>query len=330
MKKEILVVAMGIALLSCKKDEPRAVNGRVVTGIISRDMVWHSDTVYEMAGKVVVQGADLTIQPGTVIKARDGQGSLATALIVSRGARLYAEGTAENPIVFTSIYDDGGNLDETDQGLWGGIVILGGAYISANDTTASIEGIPANEVYGSYGGTKNNGNSGVLRYVSIKHGGTLLGGGNELNGLTLGGVGNSTVIENIEVLGNLDDGIECFGGCVDITNALVWAQGDDAYDIDQAYAGTITNYVYIPGVDSDHGLEIDGPEGAYKDSFAMVGGYFTDTAEVHFRDFAEGSVNYSGFANVEADAGTNVVVDTTAQYDLSVFSWTSAFASGKL
>ena len=329
MKKFFLGVLL-ITLLGCKKNQPQAVNDKVISGIISQDMVWYSDTVYEMAGRVVVQGASLTIQPGTVIKSRDGQGSLATALIISRGARLYAEGTAQEPIVFTSIYDNGNNLDETDKGLWGGIVVLGGAHISSNDTAALIEGIPANEVYGSYGGTKADDNSGILRYISIRHGGTLLGGGNELNGLTLGGVGNGTVIENIEVLGNLDDGIECFGGCVDITNALVWAQGDDAYDIDQAYAGTITNYVYIPGIDSDHGLEIDGPEGTYKDSFMMTGGYFTDTTEVHFRDFAEGYVNYSGFANIESDAGTNVIVDTNAQYDLSQFAWTKAFAAGKL
>lgn len=317
-------------MLSCKKNGPQAVNEKVITGVIDHNTVWYSDTVYEMAGKVVVKDCDLTIQPGTVIKSRDGQGSLATALIISRGAKLYALGTPDSVIVFTSMYDNGGNLDETDQGLWGGIVILGGAYISSNDTTALIEGIPANETYGSYGGTRNSDNSGILRYVSIRHGGTLLGGGNELNGLTLGGVGSGTVIENIEVIGNLDDGIECFGGCVDITNALVWGQGDDAYDIDQAYAGTISNYVYIPGAGSDHGLEIDGPEGAYTADFKMTGGYFTDSAEVHFRDGAAGYVNFHGNANVEADAGTNVVVDTTAKYDLSKFYWTKAFSSGKL
>ena len=102
--------------------------------------------------------------------------------------------------------------------------------------------------------------SGLLQYISIRHGGALIGEGNEINGLTLGGGGSATVIENVEVVGNLDDGIECFGGTVNITNAIVWAQGDDAYDLDQSYAGTIDNFIYIAGIDSDHGLEIDGPE----------------------------------------------------------------------
>lgn len=317
-------------LASCGEDVPVAVSEKVVAGVIDENTVWYSDTVYEMAGKVVVRDCDLTIQPGTVIKARDGQGSLATALIISRGARLYALGTPDSVIVFTSIYDQGGNLDEADQGLWGGVVVLGGARISANDTVALIEGIPANEDYGTYGGTDDGDDSGVMRYVSIRHGGTLLGGGNELNGLTLGGVGSGTVIEYIEVVGNLDDGIECFGGTVDINNALVWGQGDDAYDLDQAYAGTISNYVYIPGNNSDHGLEIDGPEGTYEADFKMLGGYFTDFTEVHFRDGASGHANFYGNADIEADAGTNVSVDTNAAYDLSKFHWTKAFAAGKL
>ena len=91
---------------------------------------------------------------------------------------------------------------------------------------------------------------------------STIGAGNELNGLTLGGVGSHTTIDKIEVVGNLDDGIEFFGGTVDASNLLVWAQGDDAFDIDQAYSGTISNIAYISGLDSDHGMEIDGPEGA--------------------------------------------------------------------
>ena len=88
--------------------------------------------------------------------------------------------------------------------------------------------------------------------------GALIGQDNEINGLTLGGVGTGTVIDNIEVVGNVDDGIEFFGGTVNASNLLVWGQGDDGLDIDQAYAGTVDNAVVIAESVSDHGMGIDG------------------------------------------------------------------------
>jgi len=151
----------------------------------------------------------------------------------------------------------------------------------------------------------------VIRYISIRHAGALIGEGNEINGLTLGGVGSGTIIEHIEVVGNLDDGIECFGGSVDITNALVWAQGDDAYDLDQSYSGTISNFVYIAGVDSDHGLEIDGPEGDVNADgiFTMTNGTLKGLASEYadFRSAAQGNVlnsywfNFPEGADIELD-----------------------------
>ena len=95
-----------------------------------------------------------------------------------------------------------------------------------------------------------------MNYVSIRHGGTSIGDGNEINGLTLGAVGTGTSISNIEVVANVDDGIERFGGSVNVSNAIVWACGDDALDIDEAYSGTISNAVAILGNVSDHALEI--------------------------------------------------------------------------
>ena len=264
--KRLFVYAVAVAALlsSCKTTEPNPQpEEKIVTGLITEDTYWYADTVYEMAGKVVVEeGATLFIEAGTTILARDGQGSLSTALVIAQGGKIEAVGTADAPIVFTSVYDQG-QLDESDQGLWGGIVVLGYAPISADATPANIEGVPVNEGWGLYGGEDASDNSGTLKYVSIRHAGTLLGDGNELNGLTLGGVGNGTVIDNIEVVGNLDDGIEFFGGTVDASNLLVWAQGDDAFDIDQAYAGTVSNFVNVEDADSDHALEIDGPEGNY-------------------------------------------------------------------
>ena len=329
----IYAAATALVLTSCKKPEPTPQpEEKIITGLITEDTYWYADTVYEMAGKVVVEeGATLFIEAGTRVLARDGQGSLSTALIIAQGGKIEAVGTAQAPIVFTSIYDQG-QLDESDQGLWGGIVILGKAPISADATPSLIEGIPANVGYGEYGGTDATDNSGVLKYISIRHAGTLLGDGNELNGLTLGGVGSGTVVDNIEVVGNLDDGIEFFGGCVDATNLLVWAQGDDAFDIDQAYAGTISNFVNIEGADSDHALEIDGPEGNYSDTFIMENGILisTDSVECHFRDGAEGLVSFEGTANVVADSGTNVTVTLLQDVVMPDFSWTFTYAKGKL
>ena len=334
MKKGFLLAAIAaVAFTSCKTTEPVENKDRVVTGLITEDTYWYADTAYEMAGKVVVEeGATLFIEAGTTIKARDGQGSLSTALIIAQGGKIEAVGTVDAPIVFTSIYDNGTNLDESDQGLWGGIVMLGYAPISADAAVAQIEGIPADDTFGAYGGSDASDNSGELKYVSIRHAGTLLGDGNELNGLTLGGVGNGTVIDQIEVVGNLDDGIEFFGGTVNASNLLVWAQGDDAFDIDQAYAGTISNFVNVEGVDSDHALEIDGPEGTYSDTFVMENGILisTDGVECHFRDGAEGSVSFEGEANVSADSGTNVAVTILQDVVMPDFSWTFTYSQGKL
>ena len=248
------------------------------TGILTENETWTSENIYVLDGKVVVdEGVTLTIEPGTIIKGAEGQESLASALVVDQGGKLMAEGTASNPIIFTSVLDGieagqtEGTLSTSDVGLWGGVIVLGKAPISVNGDveTAQIEGIPASESYGQYGGTDAADNSGVIKYVSIRHGGIYLGEDNEINGLTLGGVGNGTVIENIEVVANQDDGIEWFGGTVNVTNALVWSQGDDGFDADQAWTGTLDNGVIVMGTESGTALELDGPEG----STATEGGY---------------------------------------------------------
>lgn len=278
-----------------------------VTGAITENTIWTSNNIYKLNQKVVVDaGATLTIEEGTIIKGTPGTGSLASALIIARGAKINAVGTPSKPIVFTSSSDNievgqtaGTNLDENDRGLWGGLILLGNApcSFSGDITEAQIEGIPADDTFGLYGGTDAADNSGVLSYISIRHGGALIGEGNEINGLTLGGVGNGTVINNIEVIANIDDGIEFFGGTVNVSNVLVWAQGDDGLDIDQAYSGTIDNAVVVLGDFSDHALEIDGPEGTATGSFTLqnvtlIGNLVTENGEyADFRSKAMGNTS---------------------------------------
>ncbi|NND24446.1 MAG: hypothetical protein HKP00_07445 [Flavobacteriaceae bacterium] len=278
-----------------------------VTGAILTNTTWTNDNIYILNQKVVVDnGATLTIQAGTIIKGTPGTGSLASALIIARGAKINAVGTPNAPIIFTSSSDNieigqtaGTNLDENDRGLWGGLLVLGNApcSFSGDISEAQIEGIPADDTFGLYGGTDAADNSGVIQYISIRHGGALIGEGNEINGLTLGGVGTGTIIENIEVVANVDDGIEFFGGTVNVSNLLVWAQGDDAIDIDQAYSGTIDNAVVVLGDFSDHALEIDGPEGTTDGSFTLqnvtlIGNTTTDKGEyADFRSNAQGTTS---------------------------------------
>ena len=271
------------------------------SGSISSNETWTAGNVYKLNGKVVVQsGVTLTIEPGTIIKGMEGTGTLASALVVAQGAKINAVGTAALPIIFTSVLDNiqtgqltGTNLDENDQGLWGGIIILGNAPISAadGDILSQIEGIPASDAFGAFGGNNSTDDSGDLAYVSIRHGGALIGAGNEINGLTLGGVGSGTAISNIEVVANLDDGIEFFGGTVNISNVLIGHQGDDGLDIDMNYAGTITNFVVINGVNSDKSLEVDGPEGTTYTSglFTLLNG--TTNGNGDFKSKAQGTTN---------------------------------------
>jgi len=279
----------------------------VKTGLILADEKWTANNIYQLAGKVVVdEGVTLEIEAGTIIKGERGIGSLASALIVARGGKIMAMGTAESPIVFTTVEDNiqvgqkaGTNLSELDQGLWGGVLILGYAPGSFRGDVkeVQIEGIPAGDTFGLYGGDDPEDNSGVFQYVSIRHGGALIGEGNEINGLTLGAVGRGTVINNVEVVANVDDGVEYFGGTVDTQNILVWAQGDDGLDIDQGYAGTVSNSVVILDVSSDHALEIDGPEGALNGEFTLNNITLIGNADTPGGEFADYRSRAMGASN---------------------------------
>ena len=219
------VAATVFVLASCEKEDPvtpeptPSTGNVIVTSNISSSTTWTSDKVYQLGGRItVLDGVTLTIEPGTIIKGEAGTGANATALLVARGGKLIADGDADAPIIFTSVADEitpadiaagnfgSPNLDPTINGLWGGVIVLGKARISASNedsgedlTEVQIEGIPTSDPNGLYGGSDDADNSGIIRYISIRHGGANIGAGNEINGLTLGGVGNGTVVEHIEV-----------------------------------------------------------------------------------------------------------------------------------
>ena len=274
-----------------------------VNNNISVNTTWETGKTYILQSRIaVLSGATLTIQPGVIVKGEAGTGANATALIIARGGKLMADGTANSPIIFTSVADEivpgqiiSPNLDTDLNGLWGGLLILGSAPISADAESVQIEGIPPSDQNGLFGGTNATDNSGVIRYISIRHGGANIGEGNEINGLTLGGVGSGTIIENVEIVANQDDGIEWFGGTVSVKNAIIWNAGDDAVDTDMSWAGTLDNFIVVnPG---DECFELDGPEGT------MEAGHTLKNGSV-YADGADGLV----------DLDANSIVEMTAIY----------------
>lgn len=271
-----------VLTIDCTCEKLNTSNVVKVSANITANTTWTKDKEYHLTTRVIVtSGATLTIQPGTIIKGEAGSGANATALIIARGAKIIANGSATEPIIFTSVADqiksgqiESPNMEVTLNGLWGGLLVLGRAPISAAGSAEAvqIEGIPASDVNGLYGGTVANDNSGELSYISIRHGGANIGEGNEINGLTLGGVGSATKVENIEIISNQDDGLEIFGGTVNVKNVIVWNAGDDQVDADQAWSGTLDNFIAILGAESDHGLELDGPEGTNQGSYTLKNG----------------------------------------------------------
>jgi hypothetical protein len=226
---------------------------------------WTCDNTYILDGYVFVNaGQTLTIEPGTVIKGAAGAGADASAFIVANGGSVLAEALAECPIIFTFQADPlDGSVSYDTRGQWGGVILLGDASTNFGGV-AQIEGIPADNDRASYGGSNDAHSAGIMRYVSIRHGGTQLAAANEINGLTLGGVGSGTTLDHIEVMSNLDDGIEFFGGTASITNAIVAFCGDDSFDWDQGYRGANNaNWLAIqdvPNAIGDRGGELDGDD----------------------------------------------------------------------
>ncbi len=231
----LAIMASAAVMTSCEKDKP--VEQTVDTppagsielkGTITDSLVLDASKKYYLNGWVYVAApGSITIPAGTVIMGKQGTKA---SLVIERGAKIYANGTADKPVVFTSAQPAG----QRNYGDWGGLIILGKAPNNGG-ASVTIEG----GVERPYGGTDVNDNSGVLKYVRIEFGGIAISPGNEINGLTLGSVGAGTTIDYVQVSYSGDDAIEWFGGAVNAKHLVAHRTWDDDFDTDNGYSGKI-------------------------------------------------------------------------------------------
>lgn len=260
---------------------------------VTVNTTWTSDNVYYLTDPVFVKdGATLTIQPGTVIRGTKTDANIAGdfpgALVVSRGSKIFAVGTATQPIIMTGADDNNvpgmtatSPWNNSENGLtqqWGGLIVLGRAFLATNvggSGTPSpnaaldlqIEGLEPFGDYSRYGGGNDDDSSGEIKFLQIRYGGFVLGEANEINGLTLGAVGRGTKISFVEITNNKDDGVEFFGSTVNTKYMIVRNSADDSFDWDEGYRGKGQFWLVVQGSlhttsdSSDKGSECDGGMG---------------------------------------------------------------------
>lgn len=261
-KLSLFGLAFIFALASCRKTSsediqvetkaPETINGEVTANkTLTADRQWYLDGVV-----LVKSGAVLTIEPGTVIRAKIGTKA---ALVIDKGAKLIADGTVTKPIVFTS----GKEVGSRAPGDWGGVILVGKA--PTNRTTAiQVEG----GVAVSYG-TDNvpTDNSGILRYVRIEYAGIGVND-SEINALTFYAVGTATIVENVQTVYANDDAFEFFGGTVNCKNLIAYATADDDFDFDFGFNGSIQFALalrdpkFVDAADDGNGIECDNDKDA--------------------------------------------------------------------
>ena len=224
----------------------------VISGSTEENFTMKAGTKYMLKGFVYVKdGATLTIEPGTVIK---GDKATKGTLIIERGGKIIANGTASQPIVFTSAQPAGSRA----AGDWGGIIILGKAPVNLG-ASAKIEGGVDRE----FGGTEAADNSGSLKYVRIEYPGIAFQPDNEINGLTLGGVGSGTEIDYVQVSFSGDDSYEFFGGTVNVKHLIAFKTVDDMFDTDNGYTGKLQ---FLLGISDPNIADASGSNGFESDN----------------------------------------------------------------
>lgn len=226
--------------------------------LINKNTTWDCDTIYYMRGKVyVTNSATLTIQPGTIIV---GDTITKGTLLVTKGSKIHAVGTPTCPIVFTSPKA----ANKKNRGDWGGVIILGKATVNQPGGIGNIEGLPPSPLteYGGGATPNDNDNSGELQYVRIEFAGVALAPNNEINGLTMGGVGRGTTIDFVQVSFANDDSFEWFGGTVNAKHLIAFRGLDDDFDTDNGYSGKVQFAIsvrdpLVADVSGSNGFESD-------------------------------------------------------------------------
>ncbi|NQY05137.1 MAG: multidrug transporter [Flavobacteriaceae bacterium] len=262
MKNRFLLTALSFVMIfmSCSTDDTADVNITVdngggnnsntinLSGLYTEDLTLDPNNSYTINGSLIMgAGTTLTVPAGMTVNALAAGSDV--YLAISQGARIVANGTAANPIVFTS------NATNPSAGDWGGLILLGRAPVNSVTGTATatseIASLP-------YGGNVANDDSGILRYVRVEYSGGSADGQSENNGISFYGVGNGTTVDYVQAFEGLDDGIEFFGGTVNVSNAIVVNAQDDSIDWTEGYTGTITNAYVKHGATHDKGIEADG------------------------------------------------------------------------
>lgn len=319
MKKHFVLLGLAFTLLavSCSKnsdEDPEIITpvegSVVVSGDIKTNTTWTADKIYNLKGYVyVIDGATLTIEPGTIIK---GDKASKATLVITRGAKINAVGTVDKPIVFTSGVAAGARRE----GDWGGLVLLGKA--KHNKGTAKVEGgltptAGGDEAkYIQFGGTDDADNSGTLKYVRVEYAGIPFSVDNEINGITFGAVGSGTTIDYVQVYRSGDDAFEWFGGSVNAKHLIATGTWDDDFDTDNGFSGKIQfalaqRFPLIADQSGSNGFESDNdPDGL--DIVPQTSAIFSNVTVVG--PLASASTKINGFFQHAAQIRRNSAIST--------------------
>ncbi|MEM8660471.1 MAG: hypothetical protein AAGF35_06255, partial [Pseudomonadota bacterium] len=307
-----------------------------ITGTVDSDYTLLESVQWRLSGTVTVgngnqtvadqaevdavraAGVTLTIEAGTDIRGFDNG-----SLLVTRGSKLMADGTAVDPITFSSLDDDFNGLGE-----WGGVIIQGFApQFGQGDTgpcfgsgvVCNVEGEGGTDI-SVYGGNDPADDSGVIRYVRIAEGGLVAGPNNEINGLTLQGVGYGTIVEYVQVHDNLDDGVEWFGGTVDARYIVLTNNDDDDIDYDEGYMGNI-QYVIIQKSDAQAPQGSNDPRGIEANSSDDEYVPQTEAVLANFTLLGDNVNNNEGSSEGQQPGMRLRGAVTTSVYNTAIFNW---------
>ena len=299
---------------------------KTLSGEITTDFDLTADTLWLLDGLTVVKdGATLTIEPCTTIAGLSGTGDATSYMIIDKGSQIIANGTEDEPILFTSA-EVALNGRSPDVGQWGGLTLIGHAgnyQVNPYEVNSAFE---ADD-------TDLTDSSGILRYVRILNSGITMAEDKEINGLSLVGVGSGTVIENVLIDLADDDGIEIWGGTVNLTDITITRCTDDYFDIDDGYAGTVTN-LNITQEGGNAAIEMSGDTAATFNGFTItqnssdkeggiffkldgIGGHFKNGTVTDNNEIGEvaGAIHSQGTVDIANVSFENVTLNGTSTED---------------